>query len=92
MVDEAAAFTVPCCVRGYHVYQHMRTPFVGEIVTTVRDPDNTSDRYTEYRRVHAAHCAALALRGIPCVIFLIGLMHYSDTNNQKLRSKGQRVK
>ena len=50
MLDEAAAFTIPCCVHGYYVYQHMWTLFVGEIVTTVRDPDNASDRYTEYRR------------------------------------------
>ena len=50
MLDEAAAFTIPCCVHGYYVYQNMWTLFVGEIVTTVRDPDNASDRYTEYRR------------------------------------------
>ena len=48
MVDEAASFTIPCCVRSYHVYQRMWTPFVGEIATTVRDPDNTSDSCAEY--------------------------------------------
>ena len=69
MVDEAATFIIPCCVHRYHVYQRMWTPFVGEIATTVRDPDNVSNCYAEYRRVHAAHCAALALRGIPRVIF-----------------------
>ena len=40
MVDNATTFTIPCCVRGYHVYQHMWTPLVGEISATVRDPDN----------------------------------------------------
>ena len=48
MVEEVAAFTVPCCVRGYHdVYQRMWTPFVLKIATTVRDLDNTSDCYAE---------------------------------------------
>ena len=67
-VDEAAVFTIPCCVLGCHVYQRMWIPFVGEVATTIRDPDSTSDRYTEY-----IHCIlfALALRGIQCVIFLI---------------------
>ena len=40
MVYEVAAFTILCCVHGYHVYQHMWTPFVGEIstsTTVVRD-------------------------------------------------------
>ena len=51
-VDEAAAFIIPCCVCGYPAYQRMWpwTPFVGEIATTVRDTDNASDRYAEYRR------------------------------------------
>ena len=40
MVEEAAAFTITCCVRGYHVYQCMWTPFIGAISTTVRDSDN----------------------------------------------------
>ena len=48
MVDEAAAFTILRCVHGYRVYQHMWTPFIGEIATTVRDPGNASDCYAEY--------------------------------------------
>ena len=44
MVDEVAAFTIPCCVHGYHVYQHMCTPYDGY------DLDNASDCYAEYQR------------------------------------------
>ena len=36
MAEEAAVFTIMCCVRGYHVYQCMWTPFIGAIATTVR--------------------------------------------------------
>ena len=113
MVDEVAAFTILCCVCGYHVRiptkvsfrrgrrehllplnpmcppwnlrftrpyymarppplkfrtdcfapscknlwmkhcQRMWTPFVGEVATTIRDPDNTSDRYAEYRHQYS---------------------------------------
>ena len=49
VVDEVAAFPLPCCVHGDHVYQHMYTPFLGEITTTVRDLDNTSDHYAAYQ-------------------------------------------
>ena len=38
-------FSVPGIVRGYHVYQRIWTPFVGERATTVREPDNEHDRY-----------------------------------------------
>ena len=56
MVNETAAFTIPCCAHGYHVYQRMWTPLVGEITTAVSNPDSASDRYTEYRgdvNIHA---------------------------------------
>ena len=37
--------TIPCCVRGYHVYQRIWSPRIGEKATTVREPDNECDRY-----------------------------------------------
>ena len=54
----------------------MWTPFVGEITTTIRDPDNASDRYAEYRCVHAAHYAALALGGIYTTCNFLILRHF----------------
>ena len=55
----------------------MWTPYVGEIATTVVGLNNASDCYAENIdvNVNTAHCAALALRGIPRVIFLI-LRHF----------------
>jgi len=38
-------FSVPGIIRGYHVYQRIWTPFIGERATTVREPDNEHDRY-----------------------------------------------
>ena len=39
------AFSVPGVIRGYHVYQRMWTPFIGEKATTAREPGNQYDRY-----------------------------------------------
>ncbi len=35
----------PSCIRGYHVYQEVWTPYVGEIITSKRQPLNVKDRY-----------------------------------------------
>ena len=62
MADEAAAFTIPCCVPGYHVhvYQLMWTPLLerlllpsGTRITQVIAIQNNDIN------VHTAHCAAL---------------------------------
>ena len=39
-------FSVPCFVRGYHVYQRIWSPTVGDILITAREPDNAHDEYT----------------------------------------------
>ena len=36
---------VECYVRGYHVYQRIWNPFVGEVAIAVREERNTHDRY-----------------------------------------------
>ena len=36
---------VECYVRGYHVYQRILNPFVGEVAIAVQKERNTLDRY-----------------------------------------------
>jgi hypothetical protein len=36
---------VPCCVRGYHVYQTTWAAAVGEHLVCGREPTNAADRY-----------------------------------------------
>ena len=36
---------IPCCVRGYHVYQAIWTAAIGEELVCVREPTNAVDRY-----------------------------------------------
>ena len=36
---------ISSCVRGYHVYQDIWTPAVGEELDCIREPTNSSDRY-----------------------------------------------
>lgn len=38
-------FNVPCFVRGYHVYQRIWSPTIGEKLTTAREPDNIHDKH-----------------------------------------------
>ena len=38
-------FSVPCFVRGYHVYQRIWSPTIGESLTTAREPDNIHDKH-----------------------------------------------
>ena len=61
-----------------YVYQRMWTPFIVENTTTISDWDKRviAMRNTDVN-VHTAHCAALALRGVPHVIYLI-LCHFSN--------------
>ena len=77
MVDNVAAFIIPCCVHNYLVYHtcglHLLERSLllsGTWITQVISMQNTTVK------VHAAHCAALALRGmVPCEIFL-NLRHF----------------
>ena len=39
------SYSVPGIIRGYHAYQRIWTPFVGEKATTAREPGNEHDRY-----------------------------------------------
>ena len=41
----SCTFIVNYCIRGYHVYQRIWTPVIGEILETVREPDNKHDKY-----------------------------------------------
>ena len=34
-----------CCVRGYHVYRHIWSAAVGEVLFCEREPTNSRDRY-----------------------------------------------
>jgi len=36
---------VESCVRGYHIYQEIWTPVIGEHLNCKRERDNTEDRY-----------------------------------------------
>ena len=36
---------MPGVICGYHVYQRIWTPFIGEKATTAREPGNQHDRY-----------------------------------------------
>ena len=36
---------MPCCVRGYHVYQAIWTAGIGEELLCEREPTNAVDRY-----------------------------------------------
>lgn len=37
--------TKPNCIRGYLVYQNIWSPYLGEILTYRRQPENVKDRY-----------------------------------------------
>ena len=39
------SFLASVVIRGYHVYQRIWTPHVGEKATTVREPGNKHDRF-----------------------------------------------
>ena len=41
----ARSFSVVGVIRGYHVYQHIWTPHVGEKATMIREPGNEHDRF-----------------------------------------------
>ena len=43
--ENVNSFSVPGIIRGYHVYQRIWTPFVGEKATTTREPGNQHDPY-----------------------------------------------
>ena len=39
------SFAVPGVIRGYHMYQRIWMPHIGEKATTVREPGNEHDRF-----------------------------------------------
>jgi len=41
----AAEYLVDSCVRGYHYYQNVWDPFLGELLPCLREDGNTHDRY-----------------------------------------------
>ena len=43
--DTGRSLRIPCYVRGYHVYQRIWNPFIGEVAIAVREQDNVHDRY-----------------------------------------------
>ena len=40
-----SSVSVECCIRGYHVYQRMWNPELGEVAVAVRESGNHHDRY-----------------------------------------------
>ena len=43
--DDVYVHRIQCRIRGYHVYQRIWYPTIGEILGTARERDNTHDRY-----------------------------------------------
>ena len=43
--DDVYVHRIQCCIRGYHVYQQIWYPTIGEILGFARERDNTHDRY-----------------------------------------------
>ena len=43
--DDVYVHRIQCCIRGYHVYQRIWYPTIGEILGSARERDNTHDRY-----------------------------------------------
>ena len=43
--DDVYVHWIQCCIRGYHVYQQIWYPTIGEILGFARERDNTHDRY-----------------------------------------------
>ena len=44
--DDVYVHWIQCYICGYHVYQRIWYPTIGEILGTAREWDNTHDRYT----------------------------------------------
>lgn len=38
-------YSYPSCIRGFHVYRNIWTPYEGEELTTKRETDNLFDKY-----------------------------------------------
>ena len=59
-----SSVSVECCIRGYHVYQRMWIPELGEVAVAIRESGNHHNRYavailengshtySKYRREH----------------------------------------
>ena len=41
--SELSSFGVPSYIRGYHAYQDVWSPFIGEVLPLEREPDNPDD-------------------------------------------------
>jgi len=73
---------VGSCVRGYHIYQEIWTPVIGEHLNCKRERDNTEDRYAvavckaedvvvgHVPRTISCLCSAFIRRGgvIDCIV------------------------
>ena len=44
-VKKMETYERACCVRGYHVYRHIWSAAVGEVLSCEREPTNSRDRY-----------------------------------------------
>ena len=58
--DDVYVHRIQCCIRGYHVYQWIWYPTIGEFLGTARERDNTHDRYA------VAVCHSMYWRG--CIL------------------------
>ena len=44
--EDIAFLDVQSYVRGYHTYQDIWDPFIGEVLPLEREPNNSEDRFT----------------------------------------------
>ena len=44
-MDDNDEHTMASCIRGYHVYNDIWSPYIGETLTCQRQPLNIKDRY-----------------------------------------------
>ena len=52
-----------CCIRGYHVYRHIWSAAVGEVLSCEREPTNSRDRYAV-----AVKKDEVAIGHLPCKV------------------------
>ncbi len=71
---DARSLRVESYVRGYHVYQRIWNPFVGEVAVAVREEGNVHDRYA----------VAILDSDTCCSTYTIVIDHYYDLSRSPL--------
>ncbi len=72
-MSEQAVFTrrFSSCIRGYHIYKSIWTPFVGEALERRRDPLNVVDRYFVKVNKNGGQVVGHVPRKISTIMFII---------------------